>query len=205
MLSSAVAAALLAAPPAAGPAPIEALVIHPPLAGHFVCGDHAEDQSELMDRLGTDCQLTANDDPAGKPRSTFLRLYRGDGSRNEDWFSWRAPVLALFDGTVLRVLKNGVVNRPGVKGRPPAATIIFAREDGTRVAYAHLAEMRVKAGDRVKAGQQVALVGNNGPSYAPHIHIGAWRGKAALQLRMDQRAMAALWEAEWAKDKPVRP
>ncbi len=34
----------------------------------------------------------------------------------------------------------------------------------------------VKPGEQVKAGQQVALVGNSGKSLAPHLHVAVWGG-----------------------------
>ena len=40
----------------------------------------------------------------------------------------------------------------------------------------------MKVGDRVHAGQAVALVGDNGYARMPHIHIGAWRGKTPYQI-----------------------
>ena len=53
----------------------------------------------------------------------------------------------------------------------------------------------VTAADTYKAdvlidGEKVAQVGNNGMSRQPHIHIAAWRGKTALQIRFDQVKIA---------------
>ena len=58
---------------------------------------------------------------------------------------------------------------------------------------AHLVDFRVKAGDRVTAGQLIALDGNNGMARNPHVHVGAWRQKdnMPLQIRWDLRALAA--------------
>jgi len=53
---------------------------------------------------------------------------------------------------------------------------------------------RVKPGDRVKPGQILAQVGNNGYASQPQVHIGAWRGKEPLQIRFDQQRMADLFE-----------
>jgi len=64
------------------------------------------------------------------------------------------------------------------------------------VLYAHIADVRVKEGDSVKAGQPIAKVGNNGFGRAPHIHIGAFKGEMPLQIRWDLRAMAKLQKAK---------
>jgi murein DD-endopeptidase MepM/ murein hydrolase activator NlpD len=41
---------------------------------------------------------------------------------------------------------------------------------GYRTRYAHLSRFTKKLGDRVKRGEQIALVGNSGLSTAPHLH-----------------------------------
>lgn len=53
--------------------------------------------------------------------------------------------------------------------------IEYSRADGSRyeVAYLHLDSIQVKAGDRVQAGQQVAVTGNTGTrTTGEHLHIG---------------------------------
>ena len=168
---------------------IEALLVHPPAAGMFECGDHsAEESLGLGDALGTDCSVVDSIAPPGKPRG-FLRPFRTDGLRNEDWFGWGAEILAPFDGKVIKVYINAIDNRPGTLGKSPASSIVFERSDGMRVLYAHIMAPSVKVGDIVKAGMPVAKMGNNGPSWSPHVHIGAWMGEMPLQIRFDQIAM----------------
>lgn len=168
---------------------IEAVVIHPFVAAMFTCGDHSAQESlGIGDALGTDCSVNESIAAPGMPRG-FLRPYRTNGARNEDWFGWRRPVLAPFDGRVIRVHINPVNNRPGILGKPRASSIVFERADGVRVLYAHIMEPGVNVGDQVKAGQPVARLGNNGPSWSPHVHIGAWKGEMPMQIRFDQVAM----------------
>lgn len=53
--------------------------------------------------------------------------------------------------------------------------IEYSREDGSRyeVSYFHLDSIQVKAGDTVRAGQQVAVTGNTGTrTTGEHLHIG---------------------------------
>ena len=61
-------------------------------------------------------------------------------------------------------------------GTGMASFVIMARADGLSVLVAHLDEPTVGVGASVTAGQTIGLVGNNGQSRHPHVHIGAWRG-----------------------------
>ncbi|GLY02768.1 M23 family metallopeptidase [Actinoplanes sp. NBRC 101535] len=62
--------------------------------------------------------------------------------------------------------------------------VIVEHADGTCAAYAHLrrGSVRVRAGDRVAAGEQLAEVGNTGNTSEPHLHV---------QLMDDPRPVAA--------------
>lgn len=46
---------------------------------------------------------------------------------------------------------------------------------GITSAYAHLSEIRVREGDRVRTGQLVGLSGATGSVTAPHLHFEVWR------------------------------
>lgn len=70
-------------------------------------------------------------------------------------------------GTVLRVNWNWGANGNCLEIR---------YEDGVLAKFLHLSENRVKEGDRVSAGQVVALSGNTGHSTAPHLHYQLDRG-----------------------------
>jgi murein DD-endopeptidase MepM/ murein hydrolase activator NlpD len=119
----------------------------------------------------------------------WLRPHTGDGTANEDWFGWKEPVLSPCDCTVVKVLENKTVNIPGLLGTPPAAHLILQRIDGVHFMVAHVQSVAVREGQRVKYGQELAKVGNNGYSRQPHVHIGAWKGNAPVQIRFDQRFM----------------
>lgn len=151
----------------------------------FACSEHPEGQlASLGDALGTDCMITGGITPAGG----FSKMYRGDGSRNEDWYGLRANVRAPFDGIVKLVHINPATNIPGAMGGPPASAILFERADGLIVAYAHVQDVKVKVGDKVIPGQVIAVVGNNGMARNPHIHVGAAKDHKPLQIRWDLRA-----------------
>ena len=174
-----------AATAVADPLQIEAVLVHPIYKETFQCTEHYEGQLKgLGDELGTDCtvaELVTDQD------RTWLRAYRGDGRKNEDWFGWRAEVLSPCDCTVGKIQVNPVTNQPGALGEPPASWILLTQDDGVNFMLGHVQELQVKVGDRVAAGQVIAHVGNNGYARGPHIHIGAWRDKQPLQIRWDQR------------------
>jgi len=190
--SSAAPAPILPRAAATANAPIEEVLLSPLYGASFMCSEHWEGQlRSIGDALGQDCMVIGGIDESAD-EGGFPRLYRTNGKDNADWYGWREELLAPFDGVVKRIVVNSVVNQPGTLGKPPASFIIFERADGTDVLYAHVADVRVKVGDRVNAGQVVAVVGNNGMARAPHTHIGAWRGSTPLQIRWDLRAMAKL-------------
>ena len=136
----------------------------------------------------------------GGPNGNLLSLHTGDGTRNEDWHSWREPLLAPFDGVVLAIQINPESTLPGVRGSGRSSAILFQQlVDGeptdVHVAYVHVREVTVSQGDTVRAGDPVARIGNNGSSFHPHVHVGAFRGDmmsedaVPLQVRMDLGAM----------------
>lgn len=180
---------------------IEAATIHPPFAARFQCSEHAlGDVDHVADALGADCVVFRRE---GGPDGNLNVQFSGDGTRNEDWFGWREPVLAPFDGVVLIVHINPVTTTPGQFGPGRSSAILFRQGDAddagaVQVAYVHVREVVVEEGDTVRAGQVVARVGNNGNSLNPHLHIGAFRGElysdeaVPLQVRMDLAAMGRL-------------
>ncbi|MEM9302770.1 MAG: peptidoglycan DD-metalloendopeptidase family protein [Pseudomonadota bacterium] len=168
--------------------PYGAVLAHPPFATYYTCSEHsAALDFSLGDALGADCVVQAF--PADEQRF-WLRSFTGDGSRNEDWHGWRKAVLSPCDCEVLSIHINEITNTPGTMTPGRASSVILERADGTRFVVAHIREPMVAAGATVAAGQALALVGNNGYSRHPHIHLGAWRGDQPLQLRFDLTKMA---------------
>ena len=49
--------------------------------------------------------------------------------------------------------------------------VIIQHEGGYTTLYAHLAELRVAAGDTAEAGTEIGTVGNTGQSTGPHLHL----------------------------------
>ena len=114
-----------------------------------------------------------------------------EGRRNEDYFSWGQPVLAPADGVVV-FSRNEIPDqpRPGVVDAklyetlpdPHSAstgnTVVIDHGTGEYSALSHLQKgsVRVKAGQRVRRGDQIGRLGNSGSSELPHAHYQLMAG-----------------------------
>lgn len=168
--------------------PIDAVLAHAIYAKQYVCSEHHAGQLPYVgDDLGQDCMIT---DLGGAKDPLFIRTYVGGGTKNSDWYGWDQPVLSPCTCTVVKINVNPKTNQPGDPGKPPASFVVLKQDDGVFFFLAHIQSPSVRVGDKVHAGDAIARVGNNGYARNPHIHIGAWKGKDALQIRWDQRTMA---------------
>lgn len=161
---------------------LERIELYPVFNRYTVYNDHYDGELQYLgDALGRDCMIASF-----LPEKTdFLRLYKGDGSKNEDWFSWNAEVHAPISGKVVSVYINDVTNMPGHMNPSQASSIIIEAEDATVITLAHIQNPLVSEGDVVKEGQILAYVGNNGFARNPHIHIGAQRNGKPLMIGFD--------------------
>jgi murein DD-endopeptidase MepM/ murein hydrolase activator NlpD len=73
-------------------------------------------------------------------------------------------------GTPIYAATSGVVKRAGTATGFGLAVYILG-DDGAVTVYGHVNRYFVDAGDRVRAGQQIAEVGNRGQSTGPHLHF----------------------------------
>jgi len=77
--------------------------------------------------------------------------------------------IAAEHGKPVHAPSDGVVLFAGPEGGY-GNVIVIDHGYGIKSRYGHLAQMLVKAGERVKRGQQVASIGNTGRSTGPHLH-----------------------------------
>ncbi len=115
---------------------------------------------------------------------------RGDATRVANWYGYGTDVLAVADGTVADV-RDDMAEEPSIaaaQGPVPLenvsgnyVTLDLGR--GRYAFYEHLKHrsLRVKNGDRVRAGQVLASLGNSGSSSAgPHLHFHVADANAEL-------------------------
>lgn len=102
---------------------------------------------------------------------------RGSGARNRDYHAWGRQVLAPGGGVVVTAQDRVRDNRPRVQTenpRHPAGNhVIIALGDRRFALLGHLrrGSVRVRRGDRVRAGDLLGRVGNSGNSSEPHLHF----------------------------------
>jgi murein DD-endopeptidase MepM/ murein hydrolase activator NlpD len=81
--------------------------------------------------------------------------------------------LAASIGTPIYAMTDGVVEESG-----PASGfglwVVLRHPDGTRTVYGHVNRIFVDQGERVRAGEEIAEVGNRGHSTGPHLHFEVW-------------------------------
>jgi len=114
----------------------------------------------------------------------------GDLTRNESFFTFGEPVLAVAGARVVSTLDSVPENVP--LDEPPASSfserailgnhVILDLGGGRFAAYGHLqtGSVRVRVGQRVRRGQVLARVGNTGPSGGPHLHFQVSDGPQPL-------------------------
>lgn len=78
--------------------------------------------------------------------------------------------LAIGRGTKVYVIGDGIVEK-SYKSSSYGNVIRVNHSDGYSSVYAHLKKRNVKIGDKVKAGDLIALSGNTGWSTGPHLHF----------------------------------
>ncbi len=89
-------------------------------------------------------------------------------------------VVAAADGIVLRTrdgMADANIRETGpesIGGRQAGNGIVIAHGNGWETQYSHLrlGSVRVKPGDKIKAGDRLGLVGMSGNAEFPHLHFG---------------------------------
>jgi len=108
--------------------------------------------------------------------------FSGSESDIGSYYSYRQQVLAVANGTVVGANDGIPDNAPGHVGAEALKLsletmfgnlIVLDLGQGQFAQYMHLqpGSLRVKIGQRVRRGDVIALVGNSGSSFEPHLHF----------------------------------
>lgn len=114
---------------------------------------------------------------------------RHDGAtRNENWWGWGEPVLAVGDGEITEVGDGIPDNAPRVL--PPVTLdniagnhVILQITPNRYVTYAHLQNgtIKVRLHEHVRRGDVLALLGNSGNTTGAHLHLQLTDRNSVLQ------------------------
>jgi murein DD-endopeptidase MepM/ murein hydrolase activator NlpD len=100
------------------------------------------------------------------------RVYNGKKKSQHLGLDFRASI-----GTPVHATNAGTV----ILARPlyfEGNCVMLDHGEGLVTVYMHLSEFKVKEGDKVAAGQLIALSGGTGRSTGPHLHFAVrWRGE----------------------------
>jgi len=100
--------------------------------------------------------------------------HRGDGLKNEDFYAFGKEIVAPADGVVTDVIRGVRDNVPGSMNPYSAlGNAVFIRHGEHEVsvlAHLKLGSIKVKAGQKVAAGNVLGLCGNSGNSSEAHLH-----------------------------------
>ncbi len=103
------------------------------------------------------------------------RLFRGQGTRLTDYHCYRLPVTAPCAGTVVRVVDGVADNTPGEMDTTNnwGNLVLLQVAPDRYFLMAHLApgSIRVREGEAVVIGQEVARCGASGRAPRPHLHV----------------------------------
>jgi hypothetical protein len=117
-----------------------------------------------------------------------LGTFRGDRSRNESFLAFDQPLLAVADGTVVTAVNDVVDGVPlvvpaGLKVAELGGNqVVIDIGDGRYAFYAHIKQgsVKVKPGDKVTKGQEIARLGNSGSTTEAHLHFHVVAGPQPL-------------------------
>ncbi|MBR4106252.1 MAG: M23 family metallopeptidase [Alphaproteobacteria bacterium] len=95
--------------------------------------------------------------------------------RNNDGINIKAPA-----GTAVKAADSGTVAYAGNELKGFGNLVLIKHDDGWVTAYAHNQTLKVKKGQKVKRGEQIATVGSTGGVGTPQLHFETRAGKKAL-------------------------
>ena len=132
-------------------------------------------KQEYLGRVTADREWNGNfTAPVDAPTSDIYgsqRIFNGVAQREHQGLDYRVPtgtpVAAMNDGTIL------LARFLYFEGN----CVVIDHGQGLLTLYFHLSEIKVREGDSVKRGQEIALSGGTGRATGPHLHVAVrWQG-----------------------------
>jgi murein DD-endopeptidase MepM/ murein hydrolase activator NlpD len=110
-------------------------------------------------------------------------------ARNEDYWAYGEPILAVADGEVTQLLDGIADNTPHELPQPVTLDNILGNHVILRIApnlyvtYAYLQKgsIQVAPHQHVRCGTVIARLGNSGQATAPHLHLQVTDGNSGLE------------------------
>jgi murein DD-endopeptidase MepM/ murein hydrolase activator NlpD len=154
------------------------------------------------------------------PGNRFLVTQGFNGSyshkgANQYAVDWKMP-----EGTVICAARGGVVVKTKGDSNTGGSSmkydkfnnfVLIRHDDGTLAHYCHLKQrgIKVSAGQRVEAGQPIALSGNTGFSSGPHLHFCVFkarngRERESIPIRFRTSDETAVTLVESRRYEPAR-
>lgn len=138
-----------------------------PFLGRWVCTQGVDGKHTHRNqwRYAFDFEVQ---DAAGK-------TFRGEGTRPQDYFCYRLPVLAAADGTVSRIIddvEDSPIGQPNLQHNWGNLVLLY-HAPGLYSLVCHLSRgsIKVREGQFVRRGDVVGLCGSSGRSPVPHLHF----------------------------------
>ena len=138
--------------------------------------DYQERQLSVLERLIAGREIERNLRPAGRPIDQGW-LSSGFGQRTDPFTAEPAMHYGIdFSGPAsadILAVAGGVVTW---SGKRPAYGLTVDIDHGNDylTRYAHNTKNLVAVGDRIQAGQNIALMGSTGRATSPHVHFEVW-------------------------------
>jgi murein DD-endopeptidase MepM/ murein hydrolase activator NlpD len=134
-----------------------------------------EQQLNVLENLILTRELNKQVYPAGRPvENGWISSYFGDRSDPFTGFSanHKGVDFAAAEGTRVTAVAAGIVTIAGDDaGAGYGRMVEINHGNGLSTRYCHNEKILVKAGEMVRKGQEVALMGSTGRSTGPHLHF----------------------------------
>ena len=108
-------------------------------------------------------------------RGRVISQFGKGGGKASDGIDISVP-----EGTPVKAAENGVVIYAGDGLKEFGNTVLVRHEDGLVTVYGHASDLKVKRGDKVKRGQDIAVSGMSGNASAPKLHFEVRKNSAPV-------------------------